>query len=93
MKSSAMVTRGITEAATVGTKNWFKRGQLPLSSSVWEGKLMYSSASDTMAIKHNTKNANAKNAVKAAALALLAVVAVFTNSLKLLSSLHLLKDS
>jgi hypothetical protein len=55
-------------------------------------KLLYSSASDTMAVKHNTKNANAKNTVKAAAPAPLAVVAVSTNSLKLLSTSHLLED-
>jgi hypothetical protein len=88
-----MATRGITKVATVGTENWFKRGQLPLSSSVQKNKLLFYSASDTMAVKHNTKNANAKNAVKAAALALLVVVAVSTNSLKLLSSLHLSEDS
>ncbi len=80
-------------AATVGTKNWFKRGQLPLSSSVQENKLLYSSASDIMAVKQNTKNAYAKNDVKAAAPAPLAVVAVSTKSLKLLSTLHLLEDS
>ncbi len=50
-----------------GNETWFKRGKLPLSSSAWENKLLYSSASDTMAVKHNTKNANAKNAVKVAA--------------------------
>ena len=93
MKASAMATRGINEAATVGIENWFKRGQLPLSSSVRENKLLYSSASDIMAAKHNTKNANAKNAVKAAAPAPLMVVAVSTKSLKLLSTLHLLEDS
>ncbi len=93
MKSSAMAIRGITEAATLGTENWFKIGKLPLSSSVRAKKLLYSSASDTMAVKHNTKNDNAKNAVKAAAPAPLVVVAVTTNSLKLLSTLHLSKDS
>ncbi len=41
---SATATRGITEAVTVGIKNWFERGQLPLSSSVQEKKLWYSSA-------------------------------------------------
>ncbi len=56
MIASAMATRGITEAATVGIENWFKRGQLPLSSSVQENKLLYSSASDIMAVKHNTNN-------------------------------------
>ncbi len=95
MKSSAMATRGITEAATVGIENWFKRGQLPLSSSVRENKLLYSSASGIMAVKHNKKNSNAKtkNAVKAAAPAPLAVVAVSTKSLKLLSSLHSSEES
>jgi hypothetical protein len=39
MKASAMETRGITKAATVGIKSWFKRGQLPLSSSMQENKL------------------------------------------------------
>jgi hypothetical protein len=67
MKPSAMVTRGITEATTVGIENCFKKGQLSLSSSVWENKLFYSSASDIMAVKYNTKNANAMNTVKAAA--------------------------
>jgi hypothetical protein len=42
-----------------------------------------------MAVKHNMKSANAKNAVKAAAPAPLAVVAVSTKSLKLLGTLHL----
>jgi hypothetical protein len=42
-----------------------------------------------MAIKHNTKSAKSKNAVKTAALALLVVVAVPTKSLKLLGILHL----
>jgi hypothetical protein len=93
MKSSAMMTRGITKAATVGIKNRFKRGQLPLSSSMQEIKLLYSSASDIMAVKHNTKHANAKNTVKAAAPAPLAVVAVSTKSLKLLSTSHLSEDS
>ncbi len=95
MKSSAMATRarGITKAATVGIKNWFKRGQMPLSSSMRENKLLYSSASDIMAVKHNTKIVNAKNAVKAAAAAPLAVVAVSTKSLKLLSTSHLSEDS
>ncbi len=84
-----MATRGITKAATVGIENWFERGQLPFSSSVRENKLLYSSASDMMAIKHNTKSAKSKNAVKTAALALLVVVAVPTKSLKLLGILHL----
>jgi hypothetical protein len=51
-----MVTRGITEVATVGIKNWFKRRQLPLSSSMRKSNLLYSSASDIMAVKHNTTN-------------------------------------
>ncbi len=55
MKASAVATRGITEAATVGIKNWYKRGQLPLSSSMQENKLLYSSASDIMAVKHSIK--------------------------------------
>ncbi len=93
MIASAMATRGITEAATVGIVNWFKRGQLPLSSSVRENKLLYSSASDIMAIKHNAKSANTKNAVKVAAPAPLAVVAMSTKSLKLLGTLHLFEDS
>ncbi len=59
-----------------------------LSSSVQGNKLSYSSASNMMAVKHNTKSVNAKNAVKEAALAPLAVVAVSTKSLKLLSTLH-----
>ncbi len=83
-KVSATATGGITEAATVGIENWFKRGRLPFSSSVQEDRLSYSSASDMMAIKHKT----AKNAMKAAAPAPLAVVAVSTNSLKLLGTSH-----
>jgi hypothetical protein len=75
-----------------GIKNWFKRGQLPLFSSVWEKKLLYSSASDIMAVEHNTTSANTKNAVKAAAPAPLAVVAVSTKSLKLLGTSHLSED-
>jgi hypothetical protein len=67
MKVSAMATMGITEAAT-GMANWFERGQSPLSSSVQENKFFYSSARNMMVIKHNTKSANTKNAVKAAAL-------------------------
>jgi hypothetical protein len=53
-----------------------------------ENKLLYSSASNMMTVKHNTKSANTKNAMKAAALALLAVVAMSTKSLKLLGTLH-----
>jgi hypothetical protein len=74
----------------VGIKNWFKRGHLPLSSSVLENKLFHSSASDMMAVKHSTKSANTKNAAKAASLVPLAVVVVTvsTKSLKLLGTLH-----
>ncbi len=83
-KASATATGGITEAATVGIKYWFKRRRLPLSSSIREDRLLYSSASDMIAIKHKT----AKNAVKAAAPAPLVVVAVSTKSLKLCGTLH-----
>ncbi len=89
MKVSAKANGVITKAATVGIENWFQRGRLPLSSSVRENKLSYSSASDMITIKRSTKSANAKNAMKAAALAPLAVVAVSTKSLKLLGTLHL----
>jgi hypothetical protein len=88
MKVSATATKGITKAAT-GMENWFERGQLPLSSSMQEKKLLYSSAGSMMAVKHNTKSANTKNAVKVAALAPLAVEAVSTKFLKLLGTLHL----
>jgi hypothetical protein len=88
MKVSTMATGGITKAAT-GMKNWFERGQLPLSLSVQENKLSYSSASNMMAVKHNTKSTNTNDTKEAAALALLAVVAMSTKSLKLLGSLHL----
>ncbi len=54
-----------------------------------ENRLLYSSASNMMAVKHSTKSANAKNTVKAAALAPLAVVAVSMKSLKLLGTLNL----
>jgi hypothetical protein len=84
-----MATGGITEAATVGIENWFERGQPPLSSSVQGNKLFYSSASNMMNVKHNTKSANTKNAMKAASLVPLAVVAVSTKSLKLLGTSHL----
>jgi hypothetical protein len=60
-----------------------------LSSYVQENKLLYSSASNLMAVKLNTKSANAKNAVKVVALVPLAVVAMSTKSLKLLGTLHL----
>jgi hypothetical protein len=40
-------------------------------------------------MKHNTKGANTKNVVKAAALAPLSAVAMSTKSLKLLGTLHL----
>ncbi len=83
-KASTTVTGGITEAATVGIKNWFERGQLHLFSSVREDRLLCSSASDMMAVKQKTT----KNAVKAAAPAPLAVVAVSTKSLKLLGTSH-----
>ncbi len=53
MKVSAMATGGNTEADT-GMENWFERGQLPLSFSVQENKLLYSSTSNMMAVKHNT---------------------------------------
>ncbi len=71
-----------------GSRTGFERGQLPLSFSMWENKLSYSSASNMMTVKHYTKSANTKNAMKAAALAPLAVVAVSTKSLKLLGTLH-----
>ena len=38
-----------------GIKNWFKRGWLPLSSSVHEIKFLYYSASNVTAIKHDIK--------------------------------------
>ncbi len=66
-----------------GLRTGFEKGQLPLSSSVRENKLLYSSASNMMTVKHNKKSTNAKNDVKAAALALLAVVAMSTKSLML----------
>ncbi len=81
-------TGNITKAAT-GIKNWFKRGKLTLSSSVLKNKLLYSSASNMLAIKHNTKSANTKNAAKAAALVPLAMVAMATKSLKLIGTSHL----
>ncbi len=56
-----------------------------MSSSVQEDRLSYFSASDMMAIKHQTP----KNAVRAAAPAPLAVVAVSTKSFKLLGTPHL----
>ena len=62
---------------------------MSLSSSMRENKLSYSSASNMMTVKHNTKSANTKNAVKVAALAPLAVVAMSKKSLKLLGTLHL----
>jgi hypothetical protein len=79
----------LTKAATVGIENWFLRGQSPFSSSMQENKVSYSSVSDMMAIKHNTKSTNAKNAVKVAATAPQAMVAMFSKSLKLLGTLHL----
>ncbi len=69
---SAAATRGITEAVTVRIKNWFERGLLPLSSSMRQNKLFYSSSSNMMAIKHNTKSANSKNAMKAISMYILA---------------------
>ncbi len=83
-----MATGGITKAAT-GMENCFERGQLPLSFSVQENKLLISSARNMLAVKHNTKSANANNAKEAAAMAPLAVVAVSTKSLKLLGTSHL----
>ncbi len=59
-----------------------------MSFSVRGDKLLYSSASDMMATKHNMKSANTKNPAKAAAPPPLAVVAVSKKSLKLLSTLH-----
>ncbi len=59
-----------------------------MSSFAWANKLSNSSPSNMIAIKHNTKSANAKNAMKAAALMPLAVVPVFMKSLKLLSTFH-----
>ena len=52
LKASTMATGGITEEATVGIKNWFERGQLPLSSSVQEIKFLYYSASNVTALPH-----------------------------------------
>ncbi len=73
----------------MGIKNLFERGQLPLYSSMQENKLSFSSASNMMAIKHNTKSAKSKDTMKVAAPAPLAVVAVPTKSLKLLGTSHL----
>jgi hypothetical protein len=74
-----MATGGITEAATVGIKNWFEREQLPfVLLYVGGNKLLYSSASNMMAVKHNIKSTNAKNTVEAAAPVPLAVVAMST---------------
>ncbi len=87
MKASAKATGGITEEGT-GIKNWLEREQLPLSSSMDENRLSYFPASNMVAVKHNTKSANTKNAMKVAALVPLAVVAVSTKSLKLLGTLH-----
>ncbi len=56
-----------------------------MSSPVQEDRLLYSLASDMMAIKYKT----AKNAVKVAAPAPLVVEAVSTKSFKLLGTLHL----
>ena len=42
INANATAIRVITKAATVGIKNWFKRGQLPLSSSEQEKKLLNS---------------------------------------------------
>jgi hypothetical protein len=53
-----------------------------------ENKLLYSSVSNMMTVKHNTESANTKNVMKAAALAPLAVVAMSMKSLKLLGTLH-----
>jgi hypothetical protein len=89
MKVSVMATGGITKKAATGTKNWFERGQLPLSFSVQKNKLLYSSARNMTAIKHNMKSAYANNTKEAAALAPLAVMAMSTKSLKLLGTLHL----
>ncbi len=70
-------------------ENWFESGQSPLSFSVQENKVLYSLASNMMAVKHNTRSTNTNNAKEAAALAPLAVVAMSTKSLKLLSTSHL----
>jgi hypothetical protein len=59
-----------------------------MSSSVQENKLLYSSASNITANKHNTKCTNAKNALKVAALAPLGVVAVSKKSMQLLGTLQ-----
>jgi hypothetical protein len=53
-----------------------------------EQALVFFSQSNMMTVKHNTKSADTKNAMKAAALAPLAVVAMSTKSLKLLGTLH-----
>jgi hypothetical protein len=84
LKSECHGDRGHHRGSHSGDQERFKRGQLPLSSSVREDRLLYSSASDMMAVKHKT----AKNAMKAAASAPLAVVAVSTKSLKLLGTLN-----
>ncbi len=84
-QASATATGVITKAATVVIENWFERGQSPLSSSVREDRLLYSSASDMMAVKHKTT----KNTVKTSAPVPLVVVATSTKSLKLLGTSHL----
>jgi hypothetical protein len=85
-------SQGHHQGSHSGDQELVQERTIALVLSTQENKLLYSSASDIMAVKHNTKYANTKNAVKAAALALLAVVAVSVKALKLLSTLHLLED-
>ncbi len=62
-KVSAMAIGCITKAATVWIENWFERGQSPLSSSMREDRLWYSSVSNMIGVEYKT----AMNAVEAAA--------------------------
>jgi hypothetical protein len=75
-EASATAIGGITKAATWGSRTGLREDNRSFL------------ASNMMAVKHNAKSAIAKNTVKAAALVPLAVAAVSTKSLKLLSTLH-----
>ncbi len=87
---SAKANGVIIKAATVGIKIWFQERTIALvllHAGEQQALVFFSQRHDDHQAQY--KNANTKNAVKAAALALLGVVAVSTKSLKLLGTLHL----
>jgi hypothetical protein len=73
-KSKCHGNRGHHRGSHSGDQELFQERTIALVLLCVGNKLLYSSASNMMGVKHNTKSANTKNAMKAAAQALLGLV-------------------